>query len=79
VESCHKVPEYKKDDFGCFGEKSRSKWKKKALQCIIKDDKDEGKEISWKDKGKGVTSGSRSTQTTMNQLLKKDLREKACW
>jgi hypothetical protein len=53
--------------------------KKKVLQCIIKDDKDEGKQISWKDKGKGVTSGSRSTQTTMNQLLKKDLREKACW
>lgn len=53
--------------------------KKKVLQCIIKDDKDEGKENSWKDKGKCVTSGSRSTQTTMNQLLKKDLREKACW
>jgi hypothetical protein len=52
--------------------------KKKVLQCIIKDDKDEGKEISSKDKGKGVTSGSGSTHATMNQLLKKDLREKAC-
>jgi len=52
--------------------------KKKVLRCIIKDDKDEGKEISSKDKGKGVTSGSGSIHTTMNQLLKKYLREKAC-
>ena len=50
----------------------------KTLQYIGKDDKDEGKEISSKDKGKGVTSGSGSTHATMNQLLKKDLREKAC-
>jgi len=39
----------------------KKQMKKKVLQCIIKDDKDEGKEISSKDKGKCVTSGSGST------------------
>ena len=39
------------------------------------DDDDEIKEISSKDKGKRVASGSESTQTTLNQLLKKDIRE----
>jgi len=38
---------------------------------------DEIKEISSKDKGKRVASGSESTQTTLNQLLKKDIREEA--
>jgi len=42
------------------------------------DDDDEIKEISSKDKGKTVASGSGSTQTTLNQLLKKDIKEKAC-
>jgi len=42
------------------------------------DDDDEIKEISSKDKGKRVASGSGSTQTTLNQLLKKDIREEAC-
>jgi len=42
------------------------------------DDDDEIKEISSKDKGKRVASGSESTQTTLNQLLKKDIREEAC-
>jgi len=42
------------------------------------DDDDEIKEINSKDKGKKVASGSESTQTTLNQLLKKDIREEAC-
>jgi len=42
------------------------------------DDDDEIKEISSKDKGKTVASGSGSTQTTLNQLLKKDIKEKTC-
>ena len=50
--------------------------KRKDYQYIGKDD--EMKEISSKDKGKRVTSGSESTQITLNQLLKKDLREEAC-
>jgi hypothetical protein len=36
------------------------------------------KEISSKDKEKRATSGSESIQTTLNQLLKKDIREEAC-
>ena len=50
--------------------------KRKDYQYIGKDD--EMKEISSKDKWKRVTSGSESTQITLNQLLKKDLREEAC-
>jgi hypothetical protein len=50
--------------------------KRKTYQYIEKDD--EIKEISSKDKGKRATSGSESTQTTLNQLLKKDIREEAC-
>jgi hypothetical protein len=42
------------------------------------DDDDEIKKISSKDKGKRVASRSGSTQTTLNQLLKKDIREEAC-
>jgi hypothetical protein len=36
------------------------------------------KEISSKDKGKRSASESESTQTTLNQLLKKDIKEEAC-
>jgi hypothetical protein len=50
--------------------------KRKVLQYNENDD--EIKEISLKDKGKRVASGSESTQTTLNQLLKKDIREEAC-
>ena len=42
------------------------------------DDDDEIKEISSKDKRKRVASGSGSTQTTLNQLLKKYIKEEAC-
>ncbi|KAJ6932246.1 hypothetical protein NC651_007844 [Populus alba x Populus x berolinensis] len=53
--------------------------KRKVLQYSVnEDDDDEIKEISSKDKGKRVASGSGSTQTTLNQLLKKDIREEAC-
>jgi len=48
-----------------------------SLSNVNEDDDDEIKEISFKDKGKRVASGSGSTQTTLNQLLKKDIREKA--
>jgi hypothetical protein len=52
--------------------------KRKAHQYSVNDDDDEIKEISSKDKGKRASSRSGSTQTTLNQLLKKDIREKAC-
>jgi len=52
--------------------------KRKACWYIGKDDDDEMKEISSKDKGNRSVSGSGSTQTTLNQLLKKDIREEAC-
>jgi len=53
--------------------------KRKVHQYSVnEDDDDEIKEISSKDKGKRVASGSGSTQTTLNQLLKKDIREEAC-
>jgi len=52
--------------------------KRKAHQYSGNDDDDEIKEISSKDKGKRAASGSGSTQTTLNQLLKKDIREEAC-
>ena len=56
-----------------------SEKKRKAFQYIGKDeDNDEGNEITSVDKGKRVASGSGSTQTTINHLLKKDLREEAC-
>jgi hypothetical protein len=50
--------------------------KKKAHQYSANDDDDEIKEISSKDKGKRVVSGSGSTQTTLNQLLKRILEKK---
>lgn len=37
------------------------------------------KEIRYKNKGKGAASKSGNTQTTMNQLLKKDTKEETCW
>jgi hypothetical protein len=58
-----------------------SKKKRKAFQYIGKDEyNDEGNEITSVDKGKRVASGSGSgsTQTTINQLLKKDLKKEAC-
>lgn len=55
-----------------------TRMKRKTLQYIGKDDEDEGKNINSKNKGKRVVSGSGSTPTTMNQLLKRDLRQEAC-
>jgi len=52
--------------------------KRKAHHYSANDDDDEIKEISSNDKGKRVVSGSGSTQTTLNQLLKNDIREEAC-
>jgi hypothetical protein len=52
--------------------------KRKAHQFSANDDDDEIKEISFKDKGKRVASGNGSTQTTLNQLLKTNIREEAC-
>jgi signal recognition particle GTPase len=52
---------------------------RKAFQYIGKlENNNEGNEITLVDKEKRVASGSGSTQTTINQLLKKDLREEAC-
>jgi CTP:phosphocholine cytidylyltransferase-like protein len=53
--------------------------KRKAHQYSENDDDDdEIKEISSKDKENRAASGSGSTQTTLNQLLKKDIREETC-
>jgi len=51
--------------------------KRKTHQYSVNDDDDEIKEINSKNKGKRVASGSGSTQTTLNQLLKKDIRKEA--
>jgi len=61
--------------------KNQEETKKKIqiFQYIGKDENnDEGNEISSVDKGKIAASGSANTQTTINQLLKKDLKEEAC-
>jgi len=81
VESCQQVPEdVKKIILNVLVKNQEaSEKKRKAFQYIGKDeDNDEGNEITSVDKGKRVASGSGSTQTTINQLLKKDLREEAC-
>jgi len=52
--------------------------KRKTLQYIGKDDEDEERKINSKNKGKRVVSGSGNTPITMNQLLKRNLREEAC-
>jgi hypothetical protein len=55
-----------------------TKKKRKVFQYIGKDeDNDGGNEITSVDKGKRAKE-SGSTQTTINQLLKKDFREEAC-
>jgi hypothetical protein len=81
VEPCQQVPEnVKQMILGVLVKNLEATEKKrKALQYSVnEDDDDEIKEISSKDKGKRVASGSGSTQTTLNQLLKKDIREEAC-
>jgi hypothetical protein len=60
VEPCQQVL---KDDFKCFGEKSRIKKKRKAFQYIRRDkDKNKRNEIKLVDKGKRETSESGSMQ-----------------
>jgi hypothetical protein len=80
VESCQQVLEnVKQMILGVLVKNLEATEKKrKAQQYIGNDDDDEIKEISSRDKGKRAASGSRSTQTTLNQLLKKDIREEAC-
>jgi len=81
VEPCQQVPEdVKKIILNVLVKNQEaSEKKRKAFQYIGKDeDNDEGNEITSMDKGKRVASGSGSTQTTINQLLKKDLREETC-
>jgi hypothetical protein len=55
-----------------------TRMKRKTLQYIGKNDEDEEKKINSKNKGKRVVSGSENTPSTMNQLLKRDLREETC-
>jgi len=55
-----------------------TRMKRKTLQYIGKNDEDEEKKINSKNKGKRVVSGSENTPSTMNQLLKMDLREETC-
>ena len=80
VEPCQQVPEnVKQMILGVLVKNLEATEKKrKAHQYSGNDDDDEIKEISSNDKGKRVASGSGSTQTTLNQLLKKDIREEAC-
>jgi hypothetical protein len=81
VEPCQQVPEdIKKMMLNVLVKNQEATEKKsKAFQYIGKDeDNDVGNEITSVDKGKRVASGSGSTQTTIKQLLKRDLREEAC-
>ena len=81
VESCQQVPKnVKQMILGILVKNLEATEKKrKAHQYSVNDDDDdEIKEISSKDKGKRVASENGSTQTTLNQLLKKDIREEAC-
>ena len=81
VEPCQQVPEDVKKIILNVLVKNQEAFEKKRkdFQYIGKDeDNDKGNEITSMDKGKKVASGSGSTQTTINQLLKKDLREEAC-
>ena len=80
VEPCQQVPENVKQMILCVLVKNleANEKKRKAHQYSANDEDDEIKEISSKDKGKRVISGSGSTQTTLNQLLKNDIREEAC-
>ena len=56
-----------------------SEKKRKASQYFRSgEDADEDFEISSINKGKKPISGSGSTQMTINQMLKKDIREEAC-
>jgi len=52
--------------------------KRKAFQYIGTDEDIDEEGISSVDKEKKVASGSGSTQTTINWLLKKNLKEEAC-
>ena len=76
VEPCQQVPEnIKQKILGVLVKNLEANEKKrKAHQYSASDDDDdEIKEISSKDKRNRVVSGSGSTQTTLNQLLKKDI------
>ena len=74
VKSCQQVPEnIKQMILGVLVKNIEANEKKRKVhQYSANDDDDEIKEISSKDKGKRVVSGSGSTQTTLNQLLKKE-------
>ena len=82
VEPCQQVPKnVKQMTWGVLVKiLEATKKKRKAHHYSGNDDDDDDKikEISSKYKGKRATSGNRSTQTTLNQLLKKDIREEAC-
>jgi hypothetical protein len=81
VEPCQQVPENVKQmilDVLVKNLEATEKKRKAHQYSVNDDDDDEIKEISSRDKGKRVASGSGSTQTTLNQLLKKDIREEAC-
>ena len=55
------------------------KKKRKTFQFFRSDeDADEDNEISSINKGKKPISGSGSTPMTINQMLKKDIKEEAC-
>jgi hypothetical protein len=79
VETCQQVPEnVKQMILGVLVKNLEATEKKRKAHQYSENDDDEIKEISSKDKEKRAASGSGSTQTTLNQLLKKDIREETC-
>jgi hypothetical protein len=78
-EPCQQVPEnVKQMILGVLVKNLEENEKKRKAHQYSANDDDEIKEISSKNKGNRVVSGSGSTQTTLNQLLKKDIREETC-
>ena len=81
VEPCHQVPADVKQMMLNVLVKSleaSEKKRKASLFFTSGEDADEDFEISSINKGKKPISGSGSTQMTINQMLKKDIREEAC-
>jgi hypothetical protein len=84
VESCQQVPKnVKQIILGVLVKNLEATEKKRKVRQYSDDDDDDDdddeiKKISFKDKEKKAASRSGSTQTTLNQLLKRDIREEAC-
>ena len=81
VESCHQVPaDVKQIMLNVLVKNLEASEKKRKVFQFFRSDEDADKdfEISSINKGKKPISGSGSTQMTINQMLKKDIKEEAC-